>query len=380
MSSSTKLITFGLKNFKSFHDLDDIQIKPLTVLVGSNSVGKSSILQSLLLMKQTTDAERFTGVLRFEGESVKLTNYETVISNFDTGKNLEYRFQICFDLFTLNGSLYSPMFDAPTERRGKPGVHSIPISSTGQAEFRIQFHAAKDIGEPELYEYDLNVWAPPNVSKNKGLWLHVTDGGRTIKSHNLPNFRAIVPLDKSTLKSVTFDKFWPQALQYAGVGDKSGEARFMIPLNFVEPISGAINALKDVLAQQLEYLGPLRANPEPFYPVSESSDIDFTGKGTVPYLLRRGADIVRYSLSPMGDVKSDSLINATNEWLNKVGVTRRLTIRPVQAIAYVAGIESMSAAAHDVNLAQVGFGVSQLLPVIVMGLKNPTANILLLLT
>ena len=36
----------------------DLEIRPLTVLAGANSSGKSSLMQPLLLMKQTFDSER----------------------------------------------------------------------------------------------------------------------------------------------------------------------------------------------------------------------------------------------------------------------------------------------------------------------------------
>ena len=48
--------TFRLRNFKAFEDTGNIELKPITVLAGTNSGGKSSILQSLLLLKQTLDS------------------------------------------------------------------------------------------------------------------------------------------------------------------------------------------------------------------------------------------------------------------------------------------------------------------------------------
>ena len=41
-----------LKRFKGFKDSGPITIKPLTLLCGTNSSGKSTIIQSLLLLKQ----------------------------------------------------------------------------------------------------------------------------------------------------------------------------------------------------------------------------------------------------------------------------------------------------------------------------------------
>jgi AAA15 family ATPase/GTPase len=49
--------TFRLKNFRAFEDTRESELKPITVLVSPNSGGKSSILQSLLLLKQTCETE-----------------------------------------------------------------------------------------------------------------------------------------------------------------------------------------------------------------------------------------------------------------------------------------------------------------------------------
>ncbi|MCL3781384.1 hypothetical protein EMN47_13420 [Prolixibacteraceae bacterium JC049] len=41
-----------VENYKAFESAD-IPIKPITILLGANSVGKSSIIQLLLLLQQT---------------------------------------------------------------------------------------------------------------------------------------------------------------------------------------------------------------------------------------------------------------------------------------------------------------------------------------
>ena len=45
-----------VKNFKSVTDSRAFELRPLTVLAGVNSSGKSSLLQALLLLKQTMDS------------------------------------------------------------------------------------------------------------------------------------------------------------------------------------------------------------------------------------------------------------------------------------------------------------------------------------
>ena len=46
----------ALKNFKCFHDKTEVEVNPLTILCGTNSSGKSSILKSILLIKQTVES------------------------------------------------------------------------------------------------------------------------------------------------------------------------------------------------------------------------------------------------------------------------------------------------------------------------------------
>ena len=45
----------GLSNFKCWKELD-IELAPITLIFGANSSGKSAILQSLLMLKQTVGA------------------------------------------------------------------------------------------------------------------------------------------------------------------------------------------------------------------------------------------------------------------------------------------------------------------------------------
>jgi len=58
-----------LKNFKTWRNCD-LRLAPVTLLVGANSSGKSSILQSLLLLKQTAASPDRTVHLNLGGDEV----------------------------------------------------------------------------------------------------------------------------------------------------------------------------------------------------------------------------------------------------------------------------------------------------------------------
>ena len=65
-----------LENFKCFRHVS-INPKLLTVLIGPNGTGKSSILQALLLLKQSVGEEQ----LRFQGECIDLGDSSAIIPN-----------------------------------------------------------------------------------------------------------------------------------------------------------------------------------------------------------------------------------------------------------------------------------------------------------
>ena len=71
------------RNFKSWQDTSKLQLAPLTGLFGANSSGKTSILQVLLMLKQTVEhpSPDWNEPLYFGNEEslVNLGNFDAVI-------------------------------------------------------------------------------------------------------------------------------------------------------------------------------------------------------------------------------------------------------------------------------------------------------------
>src|ERR1700726_614238 len=70
----------AVEGFKSIARRQEIEIAPLTILAGANSSGKSSIMQPLLLLKQTLEATYDPGPLLIRGPNVEFTEYEQLLS------------------------------------------------------------------------------------------------------------------------------------------------------------------------------------------------------------------------------------------------------------------------------------------------------------
>ncbi|MFP4121154.1 MAG: AAA family ATPase [Coleofasciculus sp.] len=77
----------SVQGFKSLYDECSIEIRPLTILAGANSSGKSSIMQPLLLMKQTLEATYDPGALLLNGANVRFTSNDQIFSHFKSKEN-----------------------------------------------------------------------------------------------------------------------------------------------------------------------------------------------------------------------------------------------------------------------------------------------------
>lgn len=70
-----------ISGFKSIAEEQSIEIRPLTILAGKNSSGKSSMMQPLLLLKQTAETIYDPGALKLDGPNVKFTRGEQLLSS-----------------------------------------------------------------------------------------------------------------------------------------------------------------------------------------------------------------------------------------------------------------------------------------------------------
>lgn len=78
-----------LRNYRCLEDTGEVEIKPLTLLVGANSSGKSSFLKFFPLLKQSV-GERVNGVFLWNGEYVDFENFNKTVKNGQNSIEIEY--------------------------------------------------------------------------------------------------------------------------------------------------------------------------------------------------------------------------------------------------------------------------------------------------
>ena len=132
-----------VEGFKSFCVREEVPFKPLTLLAGSNSSGKSSLMQPLLLLKQTFQDTSDPGPLRINGPHVVFSRAEQMIWHAP-GEKERLNFNVGLEL-SLKGETSGVEVFFP--RRMKPrGLPSLQIAkciwSSGPDEAPIEVRAS----------------------------------------------------------------------------------------------------------------------------------------------------------------------------------------------------------------------------------------------
>lgn len=102
------LTSITLQNFKGIGDPVTIPIRPLTIMFGKNSAGKSTVVQALhyareVLLNNNPNAD----LSELGGSSVNLGGFESIVHNHDT--SLKVRIRLDFDIEAEMGELEEKM-------------------------------------------------------------------------------------------------------------------------------------------------------------------------------------------------------------------------------------------------------------------------------
>jgi len=97
MATTNRISRITVRGFKSICTEQHIGIIPLTILAGANRSGKSSMLQPILLLKQTLDAPSDTGALLLDGPNARFTLTDQILNRV-LGKKGPREFSVCVAL------------------------------------------------------------------------------------------------------------------------------------------------------------------------------------------------------------------------------------------------------------------------------------------
>src|SRR6266849_9489114 len=88
------LKSWSIENFKPIVNSGEVKLAPVTVLAGRNSSGKSSLLQSILMIAQTLSNQLPERALLPNGPLVQLGTFEDILNENLQSRNLAVGFEL----------------------------------------------------------------------------------------------------------------------------------------------------------------------------------------------------------------------------------------------------------------------------------------------
>jgi hypothetical protein len=113
---------YQLTNFKAFAGPETMPIRPITLIYGPNSSGKSSILQSLLLLKQTLEEADASTTLLPKGSLVDLGSYREFVHRHEVEKKFSFK-----ALFPFGEENVKSKWAKDIVKAAKPGLAELEV-------------------------------------------------------------------------------------------------------------------------------------------------------------------------------------------------------------------------------------------------------------
>lgn len=335
------------QNFRSFPDTGWLNIKPLTLLIGPNNSGKTSIFAPILLLKQTIESDDLSVQLKPKGDYFNAGSYKDLIYRHDIdlelGLNLRWLEQKSSDQTTLK---------------------SIGTYPPGSLELRFNYDT--DLREIILKKYTVSdsynrkILHRTRRSTGRYTLCGIKDFPDTVDDRvahqevikSIPERFLFIPDDiiRSLLvnQEKTMAKKRGSSVRPTSISIKLSDALTM----YLATIDTAYRITNQLL-DHVSYIGPLRERPSRLYDLSDEKPSSVGIRGQfAPEILFRSQD--------------ESFENAVNHWIKEFEFGSKIRARPLIESAFTLEL-SRRGQEYKTNFADTGFGMSQIFPIIISG-------------
>lgn len=405
------LKSLHLENFKAFGHRTIVPMAPITLIFGENSSGKSSILQSLNLLKQTRESRDAEALLlpRSERGFVDLGSFQEVLFDHDLERTLKIRVEFALERESGAIELHFgrhhleetinlerlEVFGSTVTEPDRPVLRFETFQDSGSHEASIE---DQSLIEGRNYS-SLNKLKCVYITEDEKFWLRfferakrIQEGGYsreigalaalTDQLEDLPQtvrrqaeeafnfYNTDFTLETFTEwarrqvrdRSVGLDGCLPTRRGIQGIRSHSILSFLYILLFDDVGEEAAVRASRrlDQLLESLFPMGPNRRPPSRWYihTGTSSHDVGYEGE-MLPNLL----------------LQNEGLVDEVNDWLKRLEIGYRLDVVPVASQLndlFEVRLHDLRRTNKDiiVTLMDVGFGISQILPFIVQSLAD----------
>lgn len=339
-----------IEGFKSWRDTGAVRLAPITALFGNNSSGKTSLLQMFLLLKQTSESPDRNQVLNLGDDRalVELGTFQDILFGHDLSETLQARLQwslperlVVTDPAEPAGELFADRalhFRVAIGSQGNgDGLGRATVSEMAYGFAGAEFGMRPAKGKKQKYE----------LFETAEHFNFVRSVGRP---WDLP----------PPAKCYGFPDQVRAYFQNAGFLSD-------FELQFEQ------------LFGRLFYLGPLRDYPRRQYSWAGArpADMGRRGENVVDAILASREAGMTYSRGR--GYKRQSLEEKVAGWLQELGLIDRFEVRPIAKGGKLFQVwVRRNPRATEVLITDVGFGVSQILPVLTLCYYAPEGSTLIL--
>ena len=305
--------------YKSVRSKKSIEIRPLTILAGANSSGKSSMIQPLLLLKQTLEANYDPGALLLNGPNVAFTEAKQLLARSAQGKPVD-EFQV--------GISFGPTFEVGMCFSKRAGL---------------------DVSRTEFMVGGKRLTFKPNMS-SESVYRQFPKKVRKQLDEMSEAF------EKEPTWKVDRDRCFLQPTMNVELAEVAVST---VPV-FASPFSFFPFPMAKHLLRMIIHVPALRGNPKRVYPVTAVAGM-FSGTFD---------SYVASVIANWEARKNEKALSGVNEDLRLLTLTHKVgtkRISDAEVEIRVGRLPHSSRATSDdlVSVADVGFGVSQALPIVV---------------
>ena len=337
-----------VENFKAWQDTGRIELAPLTVFFGANSSGKSSINHFLMMLRQTVRSPDRNSVFDFgdANAAVRLGSFRDVIFNHELDRELR---------FATDWSLPAPLTirDPRTARRYSGDGLSFTAVARQPKGARVR------TAQSEGFSYALA------DGPNEALAVEMARDERRKNRWRLDAERYELVRNPGRAWEL------PKPVQFYGFPDEASlyfqNTLFLADLELA--LEGRLNSIS--------YLGPLRSPPERHYSWSGNvpEDVGWRGDQAIAALLAARERSLNFKIkSPR--VRFESVVA---NWLARMGLVHSFSVEEIAPNADQFEVRvRVTRRSEEVRLTDVGFGISQVLPVIVQCFYAPARSTILI--
>lgn len=341
------LKSLRIQNFKCWRDTGDIRMAPITLFFGCNSSGKSSIGQFLMLLKQTAEASDRRAVLYPGGKmsAVQLGSYRDMV--FRHAQERDIAFSYVWDL------------QEPLKVKN-PETEQVFLGDTLSFDAEIGLNESQNM-VAKRFRYildDAHGFSVGMKQLESGTANKV--GGYHVNS------------DKYQLKRKK-GRAWdiPAPVKFYGFPDE------VVAYHQNADFTHLLNLEHEKFFNAISYLGPLRMKAERTYLWQgiTPETVGFSGENAVAAIL--ASKNRKISLGYRKQAKTFDEIIATS--LYKMGLVEKVKVVAISEQRQEYEVKVLTKGGREwVDLPDVGFGISQVLPVLVQCYYAPRGSIIIM--